>query len=381
MRIIGLMSGTSLDGIDAALVRFDGMNLDTLSWQVEAFTTTPLTDAQRRQIHDAIVAGGTAALCRLHADLGEWFATAVLELCASNGITCADVDLIGSHGQTIWHEPPDADRRGATLQLGCAATIAERTGIDVVNDFRTRDVAANGQGAPLVPWVDRTLFSAPKHNRVLLNLGGIGNLTWIPPRGAQEPLLAFDTGPSNALINSAVELITQHAEQFDRDGRRARSGKVNEAVLGELLEHEFFAQMPPKSTGREVFGRPFVEALMKRHPKLAANDLVATLTELTVRTVSAAIKELVAPRPIDEVIATGGGARNPVILEGITRALAPIPVLSGDALKIDPDAKEAVAFAALAWAHVNQIPGNVPEATGARGPRILGSFTPAGRRA
>ncbi len=380
MRIIGLMSGTSLDGIDAALVRFDG-DLHSLTWRVEAFETVPLSAAQRKQIHDAMQ-GNAELLCRVHADLGEWFAAAVLQLCQRAGVAPADVDLVGSHGQTIWHEPPAQGRRGATLQLGCPATIAERTGIPVVSDFRTRDVAALGQGAPLVPWVDRLLFSAPNQRRVLLNIGGIANLTWLPPSGAPAPLLAFDTGPGNALINAAVEWASNGQESYDRDGVRAARGRVNESVLQELLAQPYFAQQPPKSTGRELFGRPFVQDLIARQPdfQAAPDTLVTTLTELTARTIADAIKRWVLERGVDTVIATGGGARNPEIIGRLSALLAPVPVQAGEALGVDPDAKEAVAFAALAWAHARSLTGNVPEATGARGPRVLGSFTPGAGR-
>ena len=378
MRVIGLMSGTSLDGIDAALVSFEGDASD-LRWSLEAFVTIPYDDERRDRIHRAIVDGSAAILCRLPAALVEWFAEAALRVCDEAGILPSSVDLIGSHGQTIWHEPPGPEGRGATLQLGDAATIAERTGIPVVSDFRVRDVAAGGEGAPLVPWVDRVLFAVPGRSRILQNIGGMANLTWIPPRGDPAPILAFDTGPGNALIDAAVALATGGLETYDRDGAWARRGKVREELLAELLANPFFDRPPPKSTGREVFGRPFVEALVRRERPESVEDwadLVATLTALTAESIAGAIDRWVAPRPIDEVVLTGGGAHNAVLKEMIEARLAPVPVRGGDALGIDPDAKEAVAFAALAWAHVTRVPGNVPEATGAAGPRILGSYTP-----
>ena len=378
MRVIGLMSGTSLDGIDAALVSFEGDASD-LRWSLEAFVTIPYDDERRDRIHRAIVDGSAAILCRLHADLGEWFAEAALRVCDEAGILPSSVDLIGSHGQTIWHEPPGPEGRGATLQLGDAATIAERTGIPVVSDFRVRDVAAGGEGAPLVPWTDRVLFSVPGRSRVLQNIGGMANLTWLPPRGDPAPLLAFDTGPGNALIDAAVTLATGGRETFDRDGAWARRGTVREDLLAELLANPFFDRPPPKSTGRELFGHPFVEALVRRERPQSVEewaDLVATLTALTAESIAGAIRRWVAPRPVDEVVLTGGGAHNAVLREMIEARLAPVPVRGGEALGIDPDAKEAVAFAALAWAHVKRVPGNVPEATGAAGPRILGSYTP-----
>lgn len=372
--VIGLMSGTSLDGIDAATVEFS----DDGAFKVLSFTTTPLTSAQREQVHNSIVHGNAAALCRLHADLGEWLATAALESCRAAGLQPEDITAIGSHGQTIWHEPPAAGRRGATLQLGDPATIAERTGIPVVSDFRTRDVAAGGEGAPLVPWVDRFLFSDAEKRRILQNIGGIGNLTWVPKRGETAALLAFDTGPGNVLINSSVEIATDNRETYDVDGKRAAHGRVDQQLLAELLAHPYYSRTPPKSTGRELFGRPYVEELVKRYPGLAKNwdCLVATMTTLTARTITDAIKQWVLPHGVDEMVVTGGGSRNPTLMRMIRDMLPDVQVSTGEVLGVDPDAKEAVAFAALAWAHLKKRPANVPEATGAQGPRILGNYTP-----
>jgi anhydro-N-acetylmuramic acid kinase len=380
MKIIGLMSGTSLDGIDAAVVDFSD---DGRSFEVLAFTTTPLTHDHREQVHNAIVHGGTAALNRIHADLGEWFAAAALHACAAAGLQPGQIDAIGSHGQTIWHEPPHAGLRGATLQMGCPATIAERTGIPVVSDFRTRDIAAGGQGAPLVPWVDRFLFSHSDQRRVLLNIGGVANLTWVPKRGENAPLVAFDTGPGNTLMNSAVEIATDGAETFDRDGERAARGTVDAQLLAELLAHEYYGRVPPKSTGREVFGKPYVEELVKRYPGVRKDwdSLVATMTALTSRTITDAIRQWVLQKGVDELVITGGGSRNPTLVKMIGRELDGIKVSTGEVLGVDPDAKEAVAFAALAWAHLEGVPGNVPEATGASGARVLGSYTPGARSA
>lgn len=379
MRVAGLMSGTSLDGIDVAIVDIEERaHAATPAWQVAAFNSVPLHPDQRKEVHDAIVHGNSQSLCRLHAHLGEWFAQAVLDACAAAQLPVTSIDLIGSHGQTIWHEPPTPQERGATLQLGCAATIAERTGIPVVSDFRTRDVAAGGEGAPLVPWIDRFLFAQPQRARVLQNIGGMANLTWVPPQESAEQLLAFDTGPGNALMNVAVEMATDHAEHYDVDGKRAARGRIDEQILNELLAHPYLVRTPPKSTGREAFGRPFVDELLQKHPHLLedADGLIATLTMLTARTIADAIKKWVAPKGVDEVVLTGGGARNPTLVGHITRLLHPIPVRDGSVLGVDPDAKEAVAFAVLAWAHVTGRPANEPAATGARGPRILGSYTP-----
>lgn len=383
LRVAGLMSGTSLDGIDAAIVDFEGDSEANLSWRSVGFVSVPLTGAQREEIHEAMVRGGPAQLCALHGRLGEWFAQAVVHACEASGVALDSVDLVGSHGQTIWHQPPADGQRGFTLQLGCASTIAERTGLPVVSDFRTRDMAAGGQGAPLVPWVDRALFSVPGKRRALQNIGGMGNVTWLPARGEGVDLLAFDTGPGNVLIDAAVELASGGQESYDRDGQWARRGAVQQDLLRELLQHPFYALTPPKSTGREAFGKAMVRELAARHgagARMGWPDFIATLTALTARTIGEAYRAWLLPRGLDEVFVTGGGARNPVLLEMIRGELVFLPVRSGDALGVNGDAKEAVAFAALAWAHVRGVPCNVPAATGAQGPRVLGSYTPGQRR-
>lgn len=377
MKVVGLMSGTSLDGIDAALIEIEEGD-DGPDWQLLAFDSLEYPRGRRDEIHDCILRGDAASLCQLHARLGEWFADAVLRVCEAAGLGLADVDLVGSHGQTVWHQPPQTGRRGATLQLGCPATIAERTGLDVVSDFRARDMAAGGEGAPLVPWVDRLLFSGPAV-RVLQNIGGMANLTRVPPRGSEEPLVAFDTGPGNALIDTAVELATNGEQSFDRDGSRARLGTVDETLLSQLLADPFFDRPPPKSTGREAFGRTYVQRLVEeRRPadREAWANLVATLTALTAESIAEAVRRWADPGAGGEVIVTGGGSQNTTLMEMIRHRLAPLPVRTGDALGIHSEAKEAVAFAALAWAHATGRSGNVPEVTGAAGPRVLGSFTP-----
>jgi anhydro-N-acetylmuramic acid kinase len=375
---IGLMSGTSLDGIDAALVELNG-SIDTPEWRVHGFLELPYSTAQRHAIHEGIVNGGAASLCRLHADIGEWFADAVLRLCRQQRVATGDVTVIGSHGQTIWHEPPRDGRRGATLQLGCAATIAERTGIQVVSDFRTRDVAAAGEGAPLVPWVDRLLFSHPTRRRVLQNIGGMANLTWLPARGSTDTALAFDTGPGNALMDAAIELATDGQRAYDAGGEYADAGELDEALLAELLSHPFLTREPPKSTGREVFGRQFVQDLASRvrpEGRDAWASFVCTLTELTARSITDALERWILPRGVEEMIVTGGGALNPSLVRRIRQRLAVPVIADAAALGVEPAAKEALAFAILAWAHLLGVPGNVPEATGAAGPRVLGSLTP-----
>ncbi len=379
MLIVGLMSGTSLDGVDAALVEIEGSGVKDLSWRLVHASTAPYSEARRRAIHDGILAGTAEALCTLHAELGEWLAEGAVRVCEEASIPLERVTVVGSHGQTVWHQPPVEGRRGSTLQLGDPATIAERTGCAVVSDFRARDMAAGGHGAPLVPWVDQLLFAHPERARALQNIGGIGNVTWVPPRGSGASAFAFDTGPGNALIDAAVEIATSGRHTFDRDGRLAAQGKVLPDLLEELLAHPYFALATPKSTGREVFGRPFVERLVEAvQPEGDEDwlDLIATLTELTARSIADAYARWVIPRGVEEVFVTGGGARNPTLLARLRTLVDPLPVRDASELGVDPDVKEAIAFAVLAWAHLRGIPANVPEATGAAGPRVLGSFTP-----
>jgi anhydro-N-acetylmuramic acid kinase len=360
-------------------------------WTLAAFLTRAYAPAERTLLQTNLERGGPRDLALLHTRLGEWFAATAAELLASAGVAAGGVAAIGSHGQTIWHEPPRAGERGSSLQLGCPATIAERTGIGVVSDFRSRDLAAGGHGAPLVPWADRVLFSAPDRARALQNLGGMGNVTWLPPAGSPAPLVGFDTGPGVALLDAAAEIATGGAWSFDRDGALARRGRVAEGALATLLAHPFFQQAPPRSTGRELFGPALVRAaaraleaetgarLIPGEPEEGWPDLLATLTALTAQSIGDSYRRWVVPLGVDEAFLLGGGARNPALAEAIARELAPIPVRPGEALGMDPDAREAAAFALLAWAHLMEIPANVPEATGSAGPRVLGSWTPPGR--
>jgi anhydro-N-acetylmuramic acid kinase len=372
------MSGTSLDGIDAALVEIEEGPEGRPDLRLLAFDSLAYTPGRREEIHACILEGEAASLTRLHGRLGDWFADAVLRVCEAADVELDAVDLVGSHGQTVWHQPPREGQRGATLQLGDAATIAERTGIPVVSDFRSRDMAAGGEGAPLVSWVDQLLF-ATDHVRVLQNIGGMANLTRIPPIGSEEPVIAFDTGPGNALMDTAVELATNGRTQFDRDGELARRGRIDEDLLRELLDDPFYHRAPPKSTGRESFGRRYVQTLVeRRRPSDRAGwaDLVATLTALTAHSIARAVERWARPGAEGEVVVSGGGARNPALMAMLEEALDPVPVRTGDVLGFDPEAKEAVAFAVLAWAHLGGRPANLPSVTGACGPRVLGSYTP-----
>ena len=377
---VGLMSGTSIDGIDAALVRIDGDSRGAFQWSLLAFTTTSYDEGSREMILDVLEDGTPQTLCRLDASLGEWFASAVRHVCEAGGVGTRDLAAIGSHGQTVWHIPPTDAERGTTLQLGDAATIAERTGAPVISDFRSRDIAAGGHGAPLVPWLDQLLFSAVDRRRAIQNLGGMANVTWLPPTGSQEPVIAFDTGPGVALIDGAVRRATDGTSPYDQDGAMAFRGRVDESLLTELLDDAYLRAPPPKSTGREHFGRALLDrvatGLDPGQDEEAWCDLVATLTAFTAHSITEAYRTWVLPRGVDEVFLVGGGANNPALVQAIEHELDTVPVKDGVALGVDPDAREALAFAFLAWAHLHGIAGNIPSVTGAEAPRVLGSMVP-----
>jgi len=379
---VGLMSGTSIDGIDAVLVRIEGDSRGAFQWNLLAFNTTAYDEGSRKMILDALEDGTPETLCRLHASLGEWFASAVQDVCEAGDIETRNLAAIGSHGQTVWHIPPTDAERGATLQLGDAATLAERTGAPVISDFRSRDVAAGGHGAPLVPWLDHLLFSAVDRRRAIQNLGGMANVTWLPPTGSQEPVIAFDTGPGVALIDGAVQRATDGASPYDQDGAMALRGQVDESLLTGLLDDAYFRAPPPKSTGREHFGRALLDrvatGLDPGEDEHAWCDLVATLTAFTAHSIAEAYRNWVLPRGLDEVFLVGGGANNPALAQAIKQELGTVPVKDGMELGVDPGAREALGFAFLAWAHLHGIAGNIPSVTDAEAPRVLGSMTPGG---
>jgi len=366
------MSGTSLDGISAAVARFTDSPDGRIDAELLAYTSRSYTPAQRTRLSAALGGGTPAEYCRLNFDLGGWLADAAIEVMAEAGIARDDISAIASHGQTIWHEPGHS-----TWQTGEAAVIAERTGIDVVSDFRVRDVAAGGQGAPLVPAADAMLFSSSSEWRGLQNLGGIGNITVVPPHGEIEGVRAFDTGPGVAVIDGVTRALRPELS-YDVDGKLAKAGRPNMAIVKELLAAPYFASPPPKSTGRELFNTDYFMKLIARSRTEGASDedIVATAVQLTAESIGDAYRRFI-PEPVGEVLVSGGGGKNPSLFAAIAKAAAPIRIRHFDEVYFDGEAKEAVAFALLGYLHVTKRSGNVHTATGARGPRVLGKLTPA----
>jgi anhydro-N-acetylmuramic acid kinase len=354
MRVAGIMSGTSLDGIDVAIVEIRGRNIETIGFQSTVYSSS----LRARLLNPEAV----REISRLNFELGELYAKAVLRAVQTYG----PVELIGCHGQTVYHEGGKH-----TLQIGEAAVIAERTGAPVVSNFRARDIAAGGQGAPLVPYVDYLLFRHPKRTRIALNIGGIANITVIPPGAAPEQVIAFDTGPGNMVIDALAQEFSDGKLRCDRNGKLAASGKPDVRVLNRLLSDRYYRQRPPKSAGREQYGADFVQRL--KQSGLAMRDLIATATALTARSIGLAVREY--ETGATDLIASGGGVHNPQIMGMLAAYLPGVAISTTTDHAIDADAKEAIAFAVLAHQTWHHRPSNLPSATGARHPVILGAIT------
>ena len=378
--VAGLMSGTSLDGVDAAVVRLVGSGR-ALQIETLGFVSEPYDDALRGVLATVTEsAASVRTVSQLHVLLAHRFADAVEGALLQAGLEAEALDLVGSHGQTVQHLPVTSPIAGvpslsarATLQIGDAATLATRLGTPVVADFRSADVALGGQGAPLVPYLDDVLFASAGETRGLLNLGGIANLTVLPRGTGPEAVYAFDTGPANMVVDRlALELF---GVSYDRNGALAAAGTPDESLLEGLMADPFFGEAPPKSTGREHFGKAYCEKLRVEGPD-DPHDCLATATALTARSVYHAYRTFVEPQhPLDKLIVSGGGVHNDEMMRALADLFDPVPVETTDQYGLDPDAKEAVLFAVLAHEWANGTPTSLPAVTGAARPALLGSLT------
>jgi anhydro-N-acetylmuramic acid kinase len=375
------MSGTSLDGIDVAIIDITGSG-----FKAKINVLTSHSVPYPKKIREALLAVSntnalTGDISRLNFLLGELYVEALEETAERADIPLNTVKLIGCHGQTIFHEGQGAQFLGkkvaSTLQIGESSVISERTGIDVISNFRERDMAAGGKGAPLVPYLDYMLMRHRGRGRVAINIGGIANLTAIPPNTSTDRVIAFDTGPGNMVIDQLVSRITQGGLTFDRDGNMAAAGVIDVKLLAKLLRDKYFRAKPPKTAGREQYGAEFVTKLLDT--ELSSEDLVATATAVTAESIALGVRNFILTEMrVDEVFVSGGGTHNPTLMRMLRKALDPIPVMESTEVGLDVDAKEAIAFAVMAYETAHFRPSNVPMATGAKRAVVLGKLTPNG---
>lgn len=371
--VVGLMSGTSADGVDAVLTRITGAGLDTKVEQLGFFFQPFEREARQRILEVAGGSfGGAREVCLLGSYLGMCYAQAVRELLRQTGTD--QVDLIGTHGQTVWHCPEDTPYLGTTvrgtLQIGDPSFLAEEFGCPVVSDFRPRDMAAGGLGAPLVPYTEFLLYRRENEDVALQNIGGIGNVTLLPAGCQLEDVTAFDTGPGNMIMDALVSRMTDGKQTYDDGGRLAASGRVIPELLNRLLEDPYLQRKPPKTTGREYYGESFVNSLLS-HGNYPMVDVLATATAFTAQSIALSLRRFAARMP-DRLVVGGGGSRNPTLLRFLQEALPECLVQTQEDLGLSSDAKEAVAFAILANEAVFGLCGNVPSVTGAKHPVVMG---------
>ncbi len=388
MLVLGLMSGTSADGIDVALVCISGSPSAPRA-HLENFAAFPYPPAVRETVLRFANGDATSTreISQLNFRLGELFADAALRACRKFRISPRRVSLIGSHGQTLYHQGAPSPFLGArvssTLQLAEPAIIAGRTGITTIADFRPADIAAGGQGAPLVPFVDYLLYRHPRRGRVALNIGGIANLTVLPASAQPKKVFAFDTGPGNMIIDALAAHFTRGRLHYDRNARLARRGHLLPELLNELLAHPFFRMRPPKTAGREEFGAPYVERLITaaKRRRIRPADLIHTATAFTSVSIARAFQNFIFPRAqVNDLIISGGGARNPLLVAYLAALLPSLKIISADEFGVPGDAKEAFAFAVLAYEAWHQRANNLPSATGARHPVVMGKISYAHAR-
>jgi anhydro-N-acetylmuramic acid kinase len=382
MLVLGMMSGTSADGIDVALTRVSG-SPPKLSVKLEGHHHTAFAAPVREAILRLANGGATtpAEISQLNFLLGEEFARAAISACKSWRVPLKRVSLIGSHGQTIYHQGAASPflnypRLSSTLQIGEPSVIAERTGVTTIGDFRPADMAAGGQGAPLVPFVDYLLYRHPARSRVALNVGGIANVTVIPARAKPKDVFAFDTGPGNMVVDSLVEKFTRGRLHYDKDSEMALRGRLLPKLLNELMDDPYLRKQPPKTAGREQFGQAYTQKIISwaRKHRAKPPDVVRTATILTALSIANAIHQFILPRTrVDELIVSGGGAHNSLMMVYLAAILG-FPVIFSSELGVKPEAKEALAFAILAYESYRGRANNLPSATGANHPAVLGKL-------
>lgn len=372
---VGIMSGTSLDGIDVVIASIEGFYKDT-QIEIKAFKTYPFEEQMVQKIKDAMSdkTCTPALIASLHMELGYAFGYAAKKLCEENNIALSNIDFVASHGQTIWHINEDSSYfHRASLQLGEGSAIAAIMKTTVISNFRCADIAQGGVGAPLVPFVDYILFSDDNITRSLHNLGGISNMTILKAGGSEDDVIAFDTGPANMMINRAVQVLYQ--KSYDEDGKIARSGKVIKRMLDELMNHPYLKQVPPKSTGREIFGDVYTDVYIEIYKNEHKEDIIATLTHFTALSIIKAYQDFICHKEhIDEIIFSGGGAKNSYLLELIKKGLQNIEIKRLEDDYFDSQIKEALAFLILGNETLHHNPSNMLKATGAKQKAILGQI-------
>jgi len=379
--VCGLMSGTSVDAVDAALVRISGSGTDTRAELVQAHELPFPDEARDMILNNAEVSTSTVSdVCVLRTLLAKLYAQAVRECCEKAAIEPSAIDLVGMHGQTLYHLPEPLEIAGydirSTFQCGNAPALAHELGVPVVSDFRSADMAAGGQGAPLVPYVDFLLYRSFEEHRILLNIGGIANLTWLPAGCMEDHVLAYDSGPGNIVLNALMHHF--YGKQFDEGGAVARRGRLNQDLFGWMMSHPYFRKQPPKSTGREVFGMQYIEMLLEMARDfdiVDPEDIIATAAQMTVETIASGIEWVVEARMHYSGFVSGGGAKNEFFTEGLKHKLGPGILRPGGEIGINPDAKEAMCCAVLANEWLFGKKGNIPAVTGAAEKVLLGSLS------
>ncbi len=381
MTVIGLMSGTSLDGMDVAIVDLEKKR-EEVDFELRYFTTIPYEKGLKDRLEKVVVPDTQSPeISSMNMLLGEVFADGVLHAIKEAGMKASDIDLISSHGQTVFHDPVfkenDQYYRPNTLQLGDISVIAERTGITTIGDFRTRDIAVGGQGAPLVPFLDYSLFQSEEVGRVLVNIGGIANITVIPKAAPSEKVIAYDTGPGNMIVDSFVYWYTNGEQSYDNNGHFANKGKVHQEWLNDLLSHSYYGEAPPKSTGRELFGVDYAKKLWEQAEKMNISELdrIATVTALTAHSLGLALENHIQEDQVSEIYVSGGGWHNGFMMKGLKDYLPKhVTLQSSQELGINSDAKEAISFALFGYLGFNKQPNNLPAATGAGKSVMMGKI-------